>query len=293
MSSSSSDAPPRIELAAFETLAARHRAMRLRRTSLGAIAFLAALSFAVHVSGFDPTVIIAGLPRVHEFFGGMVPPMKLSTLGADLASWFWGIQKWLGLLWTTVMMALFGTVMGTLVGGLLSFYATPNLGASGITIFIVRRALEIARTVPDLVWALIFMFAFGLGPLAGVLALFVHSLGAQGKLFAEANENTDPKPLEGVRASGGTWLDEIAIGVLPQVLPNFVSYALWRFEINVRTATVIGFVGAGGIGMELYEAISLNYFDDAGAILLMVFFAVMAIDMLSEWARLRLAGLLQ
>ncbi|MDP2334159.1 MAG: phosphonate ABC transporter, permease protein PhnE [Reyranella sp.] len=254
------------------------------------LAFLAALAFAVHVSQFDPWRLIQGLPRVTEFLSGMVPKLRPGSLTSDLGEWYWGLGKWLRLLWTTVMMAVFATAAGTLIGGGLSFFAARNLGASSLTVFVVRRGLEVARTVPDLVWALLFLFAFGLGPLAGVLAILVHTAGAQGKLFAEVNENIDPGPIEGVRASGGTWADEIVVGVLPQVLPNFVSYTLWRFEINVRTATVIGFVGAGGIGMELYESISLNYFDDAGAILILVFVAVVLIDMTSEWARLRLAG---
>lgn len=266
------------------------RAARIRRGSLGLLAFLAALAFAIHVSEFDPLRLVMGLPRVTEFLGGMVPQLRWTSLSSDVADWYWGLPKWLGLMWTTVMMALFGTAAGTLIGGCLSFLAARNLGASSLTVFFVRRTLEITRTVPDLVWALIFLFAFGLGPLAGVLAIMVHTTGAQGKLFAEANENINRGPLEGVRASGGSWTDEIVIGLLPQVLPNFVSYSLWRFELNVRSATVIGFVGAGGIGMELYETISLNYYSDAGAILIMVFVAVALIDTASEWIRLRLAG---
>jgi phosphonate transport system permease protein len=262
-----------------------------RRASLGLVAFFAALAFAVHVSEFDPVRLIGGLPRVTEFLSRMIPELRWSSLPADTADWYWGLGKWLGMLWTTMMMAIFGTAAGTLIGGVISFFAARNLGASAVTIFLARRILEIARTVPDLVWALIFLVAFGVGPLAGVLAIFVHTLGAQGKLFAEANENADSGPIEGVRAAGGSWADEIILGVLPQVLPNFVSYTLWRFELNVRAATVIGFVGAGGIGMELYDAISLNYYGDAGAILIMVFVAVALIDMASESARLRIAGI--
>ena len=267
-----------------------NRARQLRRVSIGILIFLSAVAFAVHISGFDPVRLLHGLPRVTEFLGGMVPPLHWSTLPADMANWYWGLDRWLLLIWATVMMAIFGTVAGTVLGGILSFLAARNLGASPVTVFVVRRILEVARTVPDLVWALLFLFAFGLGPLAGVLAILVHTLGAQGKLFAEANENIDMRPLEGIRASGGTRIDEVVLGVLPQVLPNFVSYSLWRFEINVHTATVIGFVGAGGIGMELYEAISLNYYDDTGALLLLIFVVVVLIDMASEWLRLRIAG---
>jgi phosphonate transport system permease protein len=98
-------------------------------------------------------------------------------------------------------------------------------------------------------------------------------------------------PIEGIRAAGGDWFEEIVYGVLPQVLPNYVSYSLWRFEVNVRLATIIGFVGAGGIGMELYESIGLNYYADAGAILLIVFLAVFLIDLVSEQLRHRLIDL--
>ena len=246
---------------------------------------------ALHVSQFDPARLMGGLPRIGEFLRGMIPPLSIATLWTDLSGWYWGLGKWLKLLWTTVMMALFATTAGTFIGAVLSFFAAGNLNVRPLVIFVVRRTLEIARTVPDLVWALVFLFAYGLGPLAGALAIMVHTVGAQGKLFAEAVENADMRPLEGVRASGGTWLDEIRTGLIPQVLPNFISYALWRFEINIRSATIIGFVGAGGIGMELYEAISLNYFDDAGAILIIVFITVASIDTIGERLRLHLAGI--
>ncbi|WP_035723653.1 phosphonate ABC transporter, permease protein PhnE [Fodinicurvata fenggangensis] len=269
----------------------KRRAANLRQGSLGGLLLLVALAFSLYVGQFDLWRLITGLPRITEFLGGMVPELHWATLDSDLAEWFWGLEKWLALLWTTLMMALFGTAAGTALGSALSFLAARNLGAAPLTVFLVRRVMEIARSVPDLVWALLFLFAFGLGPLPGVLAIGLHTLGAQGKLFAEVNENIDMAPLEGIRASGGTWLDEIRLGVLPQVLPNFTSYSLWRFELNVRTATVMGFVGAGGIGMELYQAISLNYFSDAGAILILVFLTVALIDMFSEWARLKLAGI--
>ncbi|MBN9267091.1 MAG: phosphonate ABC transporter, permease protein PhnE [Hyphomicrobium sp.] len=261
-----------------------------QRKFIGTLLFLTAVAVAVQISQFDPARLLLGLPRIGEFLRGMIPPISLATFWADLAGWYWGLGKWLKLLWTTVMMALFATSAGTVIGGALCFLAARNLGVSPFVLFFVRRVLEITRTVPDLVWALVFLFAFGLGPLAGALAIMVHTIGAQGKLFAEVVENADLRPLEGVRASGGTGLDEIRIGLLPQVLPNFVSYALWRFEINVRSATIIGFVGAGGIGMELYEAISLNYFDYAGAILIIVFLTVALIDTCGERLRLRLAG---
>lgn len=268
--------------------ARRHRD-RLVRVG-GFSALLVCIAAAVWVTEFSLIRLIEGAPQIGGFLSELVPPMQLASLQSDVASWYWGLSTWAYLLWTTLMIALFGTVMGTVVGAALGMVATQTYGRGGLATWLARRSLEFARTVPDLVWALIFVFAFGLGPLAGALAIFVHSAGAQGKLFADVNENVEPGPLEGVRATGGTWLDEMRLGLLPQVLPNYVSYSLWRLEINVRSATVIGFVGAGGIGMALYQALSLTYYDDAGAILLMVFLTVVAIDSISERVRLKLSG---
>jgi phosphonate transport system permease protein len=276
---------------ASEALAARERARHL-----GAGAWLLLLAAcaggAAYLAQFDPARLVEGLPKLGDYLAKLIPPVRAGHVAEDLGEWYWGLGKWLGLLLATLLMALLATTLGTLAGALLSFPASRNLVRSTALYWCCRRLLEVARAVPDLVWALIFVFSFGLGPLAGVLAIALHTLGAQGKLFAEANENVDMRPIEGVRAAGGRWLDEIVYGVVPQVLPNFVSYTFWRFEINVRLATIIGFVGAGGIGMELYDAISLNFLADASAMLLIVAAAVYLIDMASEHLRLRLAGAL-
>jgi phosphonate transport system permease protein len=272
-------------------LDARERSRHLR-TGTGLVLLLVACAAAAHVAQFDLGRLADGLPRTGEYLAKLVPQIRPGHVAEDVGHWYWGLGKWLGLLQATLLMALLATSLGTAAGALLSFPASRNLVHSTAVYWICRRLLEIARAVPDLVWALIFVFSFGLGPLAGVLAIALHTLGAQGKLFAEANENVDMRPVEGVRAAGGRWPDEILYGVLPQVLPNFVSYTFWRFEINVRLATIIGFVGAGGIGMELYDAISLNFLADASAILLIVAATVYLIDMASEHLRLRLAGAL-
>ena len=278
--------------AALAALEAHDRSSRLR-TGASSLVFAACVVLAAYVGQFDPLKLIDGVPKLGDFLARFAPPIRATHFIEDMGEWYWGLGKWLSLLGVTLMMALLATTLGTLTGGVLSFFASRNLVRSGAVYWISRRVLEIARAVPDLVWALIFVFSFGLGPLSGVLAIALHTLGAQGKLFAEANENIDMRPVEGVRAAGGRWSDEIIYGVLPQVLPNFVSYTFWRLEINVRLATIIGFVGAGGIGVELYDAIALNYVTDAGAILLMVAITVFTIDSLSEHVRLRLAGLLE
>ena len=148
-----------------------------------------------------------------------------------------------------------------------------------------RRLTEFCRGVPDIIFAIIFVYAFGVGPLAGVLAIAIHTAGALGKLFAEVNENAAMGPLEGVRASGGTWLQEMRYGMFPQVLPNYLSYVLLRFEINVRSSAVIGFVGAGGIGQELYYVVSFNFYEEVSAIALLIVLTVICIDLLSERLR--------
>jgi phosphonate transport system permease protein len=156
--------------------------------------------------------------------------------------------------------------------------------------FSVRRLMEFCRTVPDIVFALIFVIAFGLGPMAGVLAIMIHSVGALGKLYSEIVENIDMKPVEGVRSTGAGWMACMRFAVLPQVAAGFASYTLLRFEINVRGASVMGFVGAGGIGQELVVAIRKFYYSDVSAILLMIILTVFVIDISTSWVRGKLFG---
>ena len=277
-------------VAQFERQYAEYRRSKTVWTVLFWALFAVCFVVSLLVTRFDVVALAEGLPRTTDFIVKMIPPIGWSTFGADMDEWYWGIGKWLNSLLNTLLMAYLATVLGTAVGGALSFLAARNLVKSYAVYWITRRVLEIARTVPDIVWALLFVLAFGIGPLAGVLAITVHTLGAQGKLFAEVNENVSPLPIEGIRSSGGNWLHEMRYGVLPQALPNYMSYTFWRIELNVRSATIVGFVGAGGIGHDLFTSIQLLYFADAGAILLIVVATIMAIDMLSERFRHRLIG---
>jgi phosphonate transport system permease protein len=267
-----------------EQYAGYRRAKRLYATLFFA-GFLACLAASAVTARFDVLKLLEGLPRTTEFLVKMVPPIGLATFASDVGEWYWGIGKWLGSLLNTLLMAWLATVLGTAIGGYLSFFAARNLARHYLVYWVTRRLLEVARTVPDIVWALMFVIAFGIGPLAGVLAITVHTVGAQGKLFAEVNENISPLPGDGVRAAGGTWLQEVRFAVLPQVLPNYMSYTFWRLELNVRSATIVGFVGAGGIGHDLFTSVQLLYFSDAGAILLIIVATIMLIDMLSEMFR--------
>ncbi|MEN9899417.1 MAG: phosphonate transporter, permease protein PhnE [Pseudomonadota bacterium] len=210
---------------------------------------------------------------------------------SDPAEWFWGWKKWLALMGETLLMAYLGTLLGAIAAFVLCFLASQNLTKSKGVVFFTRRLLEFCRTVPELVFALIFVVAFSLGPLPGILALAIHTAGALGKLFAEVVENIDMKPVDGVVATGGNWFHKIRFAVLPQVASNFASYALLRFEINVRGASVLGFVGAGGIGQTLLEVIRKFYYADVSALLIMIIATVMVIDAVTERIRHKLIGL--
>jgi phosphonate transport system permease protein len=226
--------------------------------------------------------------RILTFDSGPATGQRVWT---DPAEWFWGLDKWLGLLAETILVAYLGTMLGGVAAFLLCFFAAANLMPRRIVRTCVKRFLEFCRTVPEIVFALIFVIAFGLGAVPGVLAIAIHTAGALGKLFSEVAENIDMKPVEGVTSTGANWVQAIRFAVVPQVLSNFASYALLRFEINVRGASVMGFVGAGGIGQDLIEAIRKFYYADVSAILLLIILTVMLIDLATERLRHALLGL--
>lgn len=236
-------------------------------------------------------VLPAGIPRLGEFIERTIPTLHWNTLGADIANWFWRWQTWMWLLLETILIAFMATTLGVVGGFLLSFPAARNLAPNKWVLWFSRRYLEIARTVPDLVWALIFVYCFSVGPMAGVMAIGLHATGALGKLYSEVNENIDMGPLEGVKAAGGSWFDQIRYGAVPQVLPNIISYTLLRFEINVRSSSIIGYVGAGGLGQEFRTAMSFQEYTDLSALFLIILVTVIAIDYGSEKLRHRIIGL--
>lgn len=279
----------RAQEAAFRDL----RRQRRLSTLIGALVLGACLLAAAWMGEFHPATLIAGVPRIGEYFSKILPSLEWTKLFSDaetegsLAFWLYRADAWLLLLFETAQMAAIATVMGAAVALLLAFPAARNLGAPNWVYQLTRRVLEATRTVPEIVFALIFVWAFGVGALAGILAIALHTTGALGKLFADAMENVEMRPWDGVRASGGTWFEACRFAVLPAAAPDLLSYAMLRFEINLRSASVIGFVGAGGIGEELYKVISFNYYEEISAIILLIILAVMLIDMTSERLRRR------
>jgi phosphonate transport system permease protein len=274
----------------FQRRFAEHRRRRRLATALGLVLFSAVFLASAIIARFDPFALIEGAPKLGEYVYRTIPTLRWGSLQADLAYWFYGLRKWLDLLLETVLMAYLATLLGSIGALLLCFYGSANLSPNIWAYHLARRVAEFFRTIPDLVFALIFIFAFGLGPLAGILAIALHSLGANGKLFAEANENIDMGPVDGLKSAGANWIQTIRFAVLPQVLPNYASYVLWRFEINVRTAAVMGFVGAGGIGMELITAVRSLYYEDISAILILIVATVSLIDIGCEKLRHALIG---
>ncbi len=256
-----------------------------RQTLLGLAVFALCVWLAALGSEVDLGKFAQNAWRFPKYILETMPTLRLATFGADFAEWFWGWKGWLRLLWQTLLIAYVGTVLGAIGGFVLCFVAAANLGRSKWARFAARRFLEFCRTVPEIVFALIFVIAFGLGPLPGVLAIAIHTMGAMGKLFSEVVENIDMRPVDGLTATGAGWWQTIRFAVVPQVLSNFASYALLRFEINVRGASIMGFVGAGGIGQDLIEAIRKFYFTDISAILLLIIIAVMLIDFGTEKLR--------
>jgi phosphonate transport system permease protein len=295
---------------AYRTFLARYAALRRARrieTVLVVIVFALLVLVSVVSTEFYPTSLLAGLPKIGEYFGKLfsivperggprIPVLAIAHLFGDskepqsLAYWFYRIGTYTALLWQTVQMALMATVMGFTGAFLLSFPAARNLTRHAALLWVTRRVLELARSIPQVVLAFILVWPFGIGPLAGILAIGIHSAGALGKLFSEVVENADQRPVEGVRAAGGNWLEQVRYGVVPQVLPGYLSYALLRFEINVRSSTIIGFVGAGGIGQEFRRVIGFNIYEEVSAIAILILLIVMLIDLSSERIRARFIG---
>ncbi|MBB5444578.1 MULTISPECIES: phosphonate ABC transporter, permease protein PhnE [unclassified Paraburkholderia] len=241
---------------------------------LGWIAVLAVLGGAWHGADMRPLDLLSDSANMGQFAADFFPP--------DFTEWRNYVQE----MYVTLAVAIWGTALSLVCAVPFGLMSANNLAPQWV-VQPMRRLMDACRAINEMVFAMLFIVAVGLGPFAGVLALWVHTTGVLAKLFAEAVEAIDPRPAEGVRATGATRLDEIVYAVLPQVLPLWISYALYRFESNVRSAMVVGMVGAGGIGVVLYEAIrSFNYAQTA-AVMIMVIVVVTVIDLGSAWLRER------
>ncbi|WP_245337438.1 phosphonate ABC transporter, permease protein PhnE [Shinella sp. HZN7] len=251
------------------------------------------------------------LPHLFDFVGDMVPRDGLEVFRAlfDLPSPYDDgsfkynypegrlyiteslyVPEYFHKMLETLNIAIFSTVIGMVFGFLLCFLAAKNLVANRLLRAFVRRFMEILRAFPEVVLAGFFLAILSLGPLPAVIAVSIHTVGALGKLFFEVVENADMKAEEGLRAVGASWVERVWFGIVPQVLPNFMSYFLLRLEINVRASTIIGAVGGGGIGELLRLSIGQGHQAKTLAIVLLLLITIIAVDQFSAWLRRRLVG---
>ncbi|EIE49250.1 phosphonate ABC transporter permease [Salipiger aestuarii] len=224
----------------------------------------------------------SGLPNVFDFPADVIADTwpKLNQVPGHMAYFFPALME-------TINIAAVSTLIGAGFAMVLSMLSTRGLARWPRLIPVFRRAMDIMRAVPEIVIALVLIFVLGGGPMPAMIAIAFHTAGALGKLFSEVNENADLKPVEGLQSVGATWLQRMWLGVVPQVSPNYLSYALLRFEINIRASAILGFVGAGGIGYELRNAMSWGKgrFDEAAAIFLLLFITIVIFDQLSSHVR--------
>jgi phosphonate transport system permease protein len=262
------------------------------------VALFASLKFA---NDANAGKFFERLPYFFDFIRSFVPdsPMEIFRAMFDLPSPYadgslkydtFYIPNFFYQLVITINIALVSTIIGAGLAFLLCFFASTNLVGAGATRFVVRRIMEIMRAFPEIVIAGLLTAILSIGPIAAIIAITVHTIGALGKLFFEVVENSDMKPDEGLRAAGASWVERVRFAIVPQVLPNFVSYTLLRAEINVRASTIIGAVGGGGIGEVFRLAIGRDHAAKTYAIIILLLVSVIAIDQFSSWLRRRLIG---
>lgn len=255
--------------------------VRLRRYALWAL-FTGLFVWCLYDFDITPQRIWIGLGRLGSVIGFMFPP-HVWTSWAEFLPILDGLGE-------TLAIAFLGTVLGAVVAFPLSFLGAKNINRLNFLRLGTRRGYDVIRAFETLILALIFIRAFGLGPLPGILAIAVSEIGTFAKLFSEAIENTSEKPIEGVKASGGSRLQQIRYGLMPQVNPVILSILLYNFESNVRSGTILGIVGAGGIGFLLADRISAYRWDEAWSIIFLIVAMVYLIDWLSGLIRTRLIG---
>lgn len=258
-------------------LAGSARAQIIGWTVIGVL--VALTIFALSRLEFSFGRLGSGLVQLGTFLGLMIPPSP----GTQLVTFSKALAE-------TVAIAFLGTLLAAIISFPLGFLAARNVMTNRIIQFMTRRASDSIRGVDTLIWALIWINVVGLGPFAGVLAIMTSDIGSFSKLYSEAIEGVDRKPVEGVIAAGGTSRQAVRFGIVPAVMPVLISQTLYYFESNTRSATIIGIVGAGGIGLHLSEMIRTFEWDRVAFIILMVLATVAVIDFISTKLRLALTG---
>lgn len=238
---------------------------------------LALLGYSYNDISISPVKFVEGIPNLIHFLIKLFPPD------------FTILPRLFKAIIVTVEVAVWGTIMAAVISLVLSIGAARNLFGSNYVVYSISRILlSILRSLPDMIWALIFVAAVGLGTFPGVLALTVYSCGELGKLYAEAIENIEPGPREALESTGSGIFKTIRWSIVPQIMPEIITYSLYRLESNVRHAFILGMVGAGGIGFELMVAMRLFKYQDVSTILIIIIITVACIDTLSSKIRSRI-----
>ncbi|KFK95683.1 MULTISPECIES: phosphonate ABC transporter, permease protein PhnE [unclassified Serratia (in: enterobacteria)] len=248
---------------------------------------------AGRVAEFNLYTLWVSFPHFFDYLAETLPVLHWHALFADgrtegsLAYWGYRLPIQLPLIWETVQLALAATLFSALVAGVLAFLAAKNTHSLTSLRLVIRTLVAFLRTMPELAWAVMFVMAFGIGAIPGFMALALHTIGSLTKLFYESLETASSKPVRGLSACGATPLQRMRFGLWPQVKPVFLSYSFMRLEINFRQSTILGLVGAGGIGQELMTNIKLDRYDQVSMTLLLIILVVALLDYLSGELRKR------
>jgi len=278
----------------FERYYQQIRSRQKRDTVLWSLLLISLYLSSGYVAEFNLFTVWQSLPHFFDYLAETLPVLHWQQLFADvrtqgsLAYWGYRLPIQLPLIWETLQLALAATLCAVGIASVLAFLAAANTGMPATLRFAIRALVAFLRTMPELAWAVMFVMAFGIGMIPGFLALTLHTIGSLTKLFYEALESASDKPVRGLAACGGSQLQRMRFAFWPQVKPIFLSYSFMRFEVNFRSSTILGLVGAGGIGQELMTNIKLDRYDQVSITLLLIILVVSLLDTLSGQLRRRI-----
>ncbi len=277
----------------FERYYQQIRGRQKRDTLLWSLLLLGLYLGSAHLAEFNLHTVWVSLPHFFDYIRETIPALRFHALFDDvktdgsLAWWGYRLHIQLPLIWETLQLALAATVLSVMVAGVLAFLAAGNTQTPRGVSLAIRTGVAFLRTMPELAWAVMFVMAFGIGVIPGFLALALHTIGSLTKLFYEAIESASDKPVRGLAAAGASSFQRMRFALWPQVKPVFLSYGFMRLEINFRQSTILGLVGAGGIGQELMTNIKLDRYDQVSMTLLLIIVVVSLLDTCSGRIRKR------
>jgi len=277
----------------FERYYQRIRRQQKRDSLVWSLVLVGLYLAAANMAEFNLVTIWQSLPHFFDYLHEIMPVLHLPVLFADgktegsLAYWGYRLNIQLPLIWETLQLALASTLIAVVIAGVLAFFAADNTQTPASLRMAIRAFVAFLRTMPELAWAVMFVMAFGIGAIPGFLALALHTIGSLTKLFYEAIESASDKPVRGLAACGASKLQRMRYAFWPQVKPVFLSYSFMRLEVNFRSSTILGLVGAGGIGQELMTNIKLDRFDQVSMTLLLILIVVSVLDTVSGRLRRR------